>query len=459
MRHNDQPETVFKVAAPIIGAILLSLIVGLFASQQEDMAIYVVTGFFVFFVLFIRGDFILYGLIFSMLLSPEIVVGATLKREVTVRFEDFLILIMAISWLAKTAITKNPGLVFQSPFNGRVIIYLSICALSTTFGMLAGRVDYRAGSLFVIKYIEFFLVYVVVLNSIRDRASIRNYVTAMLIVCGIICIMGFIQYFQGEAVTTPFEGRQSERNTLGGYLVLIFSLSLGLFVAIKSWKFRIPLLLLLVLILGTLTVSLSRGAWLAVVSSVIFLVFTTRSDRRFLIAIILLALVAVILFAPDVTRDRLSYTIHQGVAQEQRIEIFSYRLDTSTSARILSFQQALEQFYKHPLLGWGITGFVFIDSQYFRLLAEIGLLGLLSFLFVIFGIWKTATSLLDGLKDFEYGLVLGFLAGFVGLMVHSLGANTFIIVRIMEPFWFLASLITFMYIEDHNPEIKERFES
>jgi hypothetical protein len=36
---------------------------------------------------------------------------------------------------------------------------------------------------------------------------------------------------------------------------------------------------------------------------------------------------------------------------------------------------------------------------------------------------------------------LGFIAGFVGLLFHGLGANTFIIVRIMEPFWFMAALV------------------
>jgi hypothetical protein len=30
----------------------------------------------------------------------------------------------------------------------------------------------------------------------------------------------------------------------------------------------------------------------------------------------------------------------------------------------------------------------------------------------------------------------------VGLVVHALGANTFIIVRIMEPFWFFVGIIT-----------------
>lgn len=36
---------------------------------------------------------------------------------------------------------------------------------------------------------------------------------------------------------------------------------------------------------------------------------------------------------------------------------------------------------------------------------------------------------------------MGFLAGFIGLLIHSFSANTFIIVRIMEPFWFLTALV------------------
>ena len=39
------------------------------------------------------------------------------------------------------------------------------------------------------------------------------------------------------------------------------------------------------------------------------------------------------------------------------------------------------------------------------------------------------------------GLTIGFFAGFIGLLFHALGANTFIIVRIMEPFWFFAGII------------------
>jgi len=44
-------------------------------------------------------------------------------------------------------------------------------------------------------------------------------------------------------------------------------------------------------------------------------------------------------------------------------------------------------------------------------------------------------------NDFFRGLSLGYLAGFFAMLAHGIGANTFIIVRIMEPFWFLTAMI------------------
>ena len=39
------------------------------------------------------------------------------------------------------------------------------------------------------------------------------------------------------------------------------------------------------------------------------------------------------------------------------------------------------------------------------------------------------------------GLSLGYLAGFTAMVIHGIGTNTFIIVRIMEPFWFLTAMV------------------
>jgi hypothetical protein len=50
-----------------------------------------------------------------------------------------------------------------------------------------------------------------------------------------------------------------------------------------------------------------------------------------------------------------------------------------------------------------------------------------------------------------HALTLGYLAGVVALLAHGIGANTFIIVRIMEPFWFLTGIIATLPFLQETP--------
>lgn len=83
-----------------------------------------------------------------------------------------------------------------------------------------------------------------------------------------------------------------------------------------------------------------------------------------------------------------------------------------------------------------------MDGQYFLILGELGLIGIGVFLWLVFTIFINALKALQSSRDeFTQGLSLGFLAGLIGLLTHALTANTFIIVRIMEPFWFLTAIV------------------
>jgi len=52
-------------------------------------------------------------------------------------------------------------------------------------------------------------------------------------------------------------------------------------------------------------------------------------------------------------------------------------------------------------------------------------------------------------EELYKGLVLGFIAGFIGLVFHAVTANTFTMIRIMEPFWFVTGIIMML------PRMKE----
>ena len=94
-----------------------------------------------------------------------------------------------------------------------------------------------------------------------------------------------------------------------------------------------------------------------------------------------------------------------------------------------------------------------MDAQYIRTLTEAGLLGFIAFCWLAWAIWRTARDRLRSASDrFSSALSLGYLAGYVAMLVHGIGANTFIIVRIMEPFWLLTALVVALPETAENEE-------
>ena len=92
-----------------------------------------------------------------------------------------------------------------------------------------------------------------------------------------------------------------------------------------------------------------------------------------------------------------------------------------------------------------MTGFAFMDAQFVRVLAETGLVGLAAFLWLLWRTWHVAWDTHKRAAGTWYeGVTLGYLAGLVAMVIHSIGANTFIIVRIMEPFWFFTGIVTML---------------
>ena len=137
----------------------------------------------------------------------------------------------------------------------------------------------------------------------------------------------------------------------------------------------------------------------------------------------------------------MEYTFGQPPEPGQ-IQVGTTRLDTSLSARIRSWEYGLRGWARKPLIGHGVAGYGFMDAQYVRVLTETGLLGFAAFAWLAISIFRMARRRLNNAKDrFASALSLGYLAGFVALLVHGIGANTFIIVRIMEPFWLVTALV------------------
>lgn len=441
----------------VAGVIALTALVGFLTAQVPPLGLITVfVAVAVFVVAFVNPELGLYLLIFSMLLSPEISVGdmsgrSAMGRGITLRLDDFLLAVIGSAWFARTAIKKDLGLFLRTPLNRPIFYYILVCLTSTALGVVVGRVDPTSGFFFVLKYIEYFIVYFMVANHIRDKEQIRRFLFCIFLTALLISAYGLLQIPQGGRVTAPFEGPRGEPNTLGGYLVFIGFLAAGLLYKTRSSRDTSFYLLLLVSMLLPFLFTESRASYVAALCS--FMVFAALIRRKGLaLALIVAMAVSGPLWLPGRIKDRILYTFSQAEDSRQ-VVIGGLRLDTSTSARLTTMKQAYEDWTSKPLLGYGVTGYEFLDSQFAKVMVETGLVGLLAFGYLLYCVFRMARDNLRKLEDEYYqGIALGYMAGFVGLMVHSLGANTFIIVRIMEPFWFLTGIMVMLPVLEKSRE-------
>jgi O-antigen ligase len=402
-------------------------------------------GVIIFVLSFVSTQIALYILIFSMLLSPEFIVGgtegATLGRGITLRVDDFLVAVIGFSWLARMAINKDLGLFLRTPLNRPIAYYILVCVASTLLGALFGRLDLKTGFLFVMKYFEYVVIYFMVANYFKDRAQLKSFVWALLLTCLIVSVVSMTQISEGGRISAPFEGKVGEPNTYGGYLVFMMSIATGLALMEESFRKRIMAFILVILFSIPLLYTQSRSSYLAAIPAVLSFLWLSKRKQWIPPALLLVALLLPFM-APKVTKDRVSYTFTQGVGRPDVVTVAGVQLDTSTSARILSWEEAINDLAQHPVLGFGVTGYRFVDAQYVRVAAETGFLGLLIFLLLLYTILRESYRVFKVSHDpFDKGLAIGFLAGFTGLLFHAIGSNTFIIVRIMEPFWFIAAMV------------------
>jgi O-antigen ligase len=92
-----------------------------------------------------------------------------------------------------------------------------------------------------------------------------------------------------------------------------------------------------------------------------------------------------------------------------------------------------------------------MDAQYARIVVETGIIGLLAFLWLMHSLFRVGIrTWRDSQEDLLRGLSVGLIAGLVGLLVHAIGANTFILVRIMEPFWCLIGIVVALSMMDEE---------
>src|SRR4030095_15410721 len=94
----------------------------------------------------------------------------------------------------------------------------------------------QSGFFFVLKYVEYFVVYYMVVNNLRDRPHAWRMVGVAFVTAAIVSLVGIAQIPSGDRVSAPFEGEVGEPNTFGGYLLIMMAIAAG--IALETRRFR-----------------------------------------------------------------------------------------------------------------------------------------------------------------------------------------------------------------------------
>jgi len=296
------------------------------------------------------------------------------------------------------------------------------------------------------KWIQYLGICVIVQDSARNQKIIKRCILIFLMGASLAVFSGLSQNFLGieflrnkimgatnggvRTITSSF----AHYNDFGAYLVVVLSLVAVLVLANSSSSFN-AISLLIFAMFSTLAIILtfSRGSWLAMFISFIFMFILSRKNLKRLIPVFL---VVIAMFLFPSFYERLFLTFKSG----------------GDSDRFRYWLAAWRMINEHPFFGIGVGTFManfskflphtnisYAHNCYLQIWAETGIFSLISFLFFIGSFIYLGVKKFFDSKDF---LLLGLLSGAVGFLVHSFFDTSLYSLRLAVLFWVWVGLIS-----------------
>ena len=362
----------------------------------------------------------------------------------------FLVLTTAVSLIFKCFRRKR-----IIKFEGLDLLVVIFALFTFSGGVVS--VDVASSLPKMLVYLCFLSIYFIIKNIIRTETLIYSCARSLAFSAMLVSFLGILQYLFGEVsqiwqdveMFADIRGRAvstfGNPNVLGEYLVLSLPLLFAMFLCAKQFNMRALFLVSFVLSFSCLILTWSRGAWLGFVFS--FIIFILVKSPGFLAGIILLSPAAMLTF---------SFLYDTNIMQ--RILSIGSTADSSTAYRLDIWQGTARLIEEKGLFGIGIGTEAFSSvfpqyalagtqsaphthSLYLQLIAETGILSLISFILVCLAYFSLVFAYIRKSAGTESRTMsLGFLCGILAFLVQSLTDYSWYNYRVYLFFWVVFGL-------------------
>lgn len=392
-----------------------------------------------------------------------------------------ILIILGLMFWGFNIIDREELKFISTPLNFPILSFISICFLSLIW----------SNSFFIsLKELPLFLagplLYFIVTNNINYEHQVNRILNILLIIGGLFGIYGILQY---NGIDLPIwirnVGRQQVFGLFGNvnyfaeYLIIPLPIAISLFFVSRN-KFKKTLLLMGILAMGmTLMLTFTRGSYLDFGASLIFMFFLflisrgknfIKDNKKIFIIILVAVIIITFLFVIPTPLNK-SGTIISKI--KSRISVSQLTQDFAIKRRIATWKFTVLMIKDRPLLGSGIGTYKyntlkyqakFFDqgqnrslyphgfatkahNEYLQLWAEMGIVGLGIFIWLIISYFSCGLKILRKIKDeYRQGIIIGLMGAVVAVLVDSIFGFPLHLPATVVLFW-LALALTMVMIK------------
>jgi len=358
----------------------------------------------------------------------------------------------------------------NSPLNIPLLIFISVSFLSLVWSN-AVYVSLQELPLFLIGPFLYFIV----INNIYREQQINHILIILLILGGIFGIYGALQY---NGIDFPIWAQNVERfrvfglfgnvNYFAEYLIVPLPIAVSLFLVNKNKITKILLLIGILAMSTTLMLTFTRSSYLGFGVSLIFMFllfllsqgksFIKNNKKIFIIVLAAIIIMTFLIFVPTPLNkaDTFISKIKSRISPTTLSQSYSIR------RRIATWKFTALMIKDHFLMGSGIGTFKYntlkyqakffeqgdnrsiyphgfaekSHNEYLQLWVELGIIGLLIFIWLLICYFNYGIKLLKRIKDdYMQGIIIGLMGSIVAVLVDSLFGFPLHLVATIVFFW------------------------
>lgn len=332
---------------------------------------------------------------------------------------SFLILLVWISKAIFCPQTRKINIEYKKYF-----LYLALIISLSIIN--AVDIEEFIGTFFSV-YFKYSILFLIVLEVIKKKSQVKKVLISFFTSSLFVYFFGFYQYFNGQR---RIFSTLHNPNPFGSYLLIVLLLSFGILMFKNLKRYKILSMAYIILGLLLLLFSYSRGAWLGLISGILFFLGSVLvigkyefSTKKIIMSIITISLFLIIISSLYLPTERIM----------TRFESIFEISNNSNSYRLMQYRTSLSMIKDKPFLGFGIGQYplafenykpnninrihLHVHNIFLHIAVETGLFGLIAFMYIFYKIFPFKKIMsINQIEWYHYSI----LAIMVSFLVHNL---------------------------------------